>query len=82
MSLRGETATIDANGTINVQLNRVSCLSPVRPGEKAGEAGHVEKMGRREEVEHREGRGAREYRQTVKAADRFHRMHTSNSTTL
>ena len=42
VSLRGETATIDANGTINVQLNRVSCLSPVRQGEKEGEAGHVE----------------------------------------
>lgn len=27
MSLRGETATIDANGSINVHLNRVNCCS-------------------------------------------------------
>lgn len=30
VSLRGETATIDANGTINVHLNRVSVASRVQ----------------------------------------------------
>lgn len=41
VSLRGETATIDANGSINVHLNRVSGPNPIRQGEMVGEAGHM-----------------------------------------
>lgn len=41
VSLRGETATINANGSINVHLNRVSCPNPVRQGGQVGEAGHM-----------------------------------------
>ena len=37
VSLRGETATIDANGSINVHLNRVSFPSPIRQAGKMGD---------------------------------------------
>lgn len=36
VSLRGETAIIDANGSINVHLNRVSGPEPVRKAAKVG----------------------------------------------
>lgn len=52
VSLRGETATIDANGSINLHLNRVSCLNPVRQGGESGACGTAEhgkrwKLGRK-----------------------------------
>ena len=39
VSLRGEMAAIDANGSINVHLNRVSYPTPGRQARKAGEIG-------------------------------------------
>lgn len=41
VSLRGEVATIDANGSINVYLNRVSSPNSARQAGMAGEAEHM-----------------------------------------
>ena len=41
VSLRGETATIDANGSINVHLNRVSSPNPIRQAGNTGDAGRT-----------------------------------------
>ena len=56
VSLRGETATIDANGSINVHLNRVSHSDTIRQGgERLWKNKGMKKWGTREGREIRRG---------------------------
>ena len=60
VSLRGETATIDANGSINVHLNRVSYPVPVTQAGKVRDLGHGARgnCANGEEVGYRDGRSS------------------------
>ena len=63
VSLRGETATIDADGSINVHLNRVSVPNTTGQGGRVEELGHV-KVGRQDDLEYQET--TRQYARRVK----------------